>query len=187
MYAKNVRVEGASGGRHGLEFAAALAVKQARAAGSMFGTAKTEPSDCVGALGILANPNASNGDRSMAMNQLAAYFDALLEADHQRGEKLAAANEQIRALKVRIEQMERASAVRARARRPPMLMPRRVPAAGSHTGPKDGVVEAIEHAEWQVMRSLGKDVPPPGHVFVSVDEIERAGRNTLGSMKKGRK
>lgn len=159
--------------RNHLQYASGVAV--------LLGTPKATPSDLIAALGVLVNPNAEAGDKKTALDMLAAHFDPMIEAQSkadERAAKVKGALEQLQALKLRAEKLEKASTVRAVGQG----SLRKATAPRRPQSPKDSVVEEIERIERNFMRSLGKDVRPVP--ATSTDWIERAGQSTLGNSRK---
>src|SRR4051812_22078202 len=131
-----------------------------------------DPKELIAALGVLADPNASDEDKAAALDKLSAYFNSLLdsagtetpataseagdesgkekesaseigEKDEERSKEMASALAQIKALTDRIAKMEKASALGSAPRqKAPTVIPRVEPPAQ-----KDNVVSMIEAAE----------------------------------------
>lgn len=139
-----------------------------------------DPKELIAALGVYADPNASDEDKAAALEKLTAYFNSLLdqqaqaEADKvaaseaaekeaaakaseagkedEKSKEMASALAQIRTLTDRVAKMEKASAVGSAPRVPaPTVLPRVEPVVQ-----KDHVVSLIEAAERNTLRNLSK-------------------------------
>lgn len=137
-----------------------------------------DPKELIAALGVYADPNASDDDKAAALEKLTTFFNSLLdkqaeqaeaeaapdtaavtaaaseagESEDEPSKEMASALAQIRTLTERVAKMEKASAVgnapRAKA---PTVLPRSEPVP-----PKDHVVSLIEAAERNTLRNLSK-------------------------------
>lgn len=139
-----------------------------------------DPKELIAALGVYADPNASDEDKAAALEKLTAFFNSLLdqqaqaEADQvaaseaaekeaaakasaagqeeEKSKEMASALARIQSLTDRVAKMEKASAVGGAPRAPaPTVLPRVEPVV-----PKDHVVSLIEAAERNTLRNLSK-------------------------------
>jgi hypothetical protein len=135
-----------------------------------------DPKELIAALGVFADPNASDEDKAAALDKLTSYFNSLLddaeaepaaepaaeaaseaaaEDDKKKDEpatEMASALAQIKALTSRLAKVEKASAVGLAPRRAaPTVLPRVEPVVQ-----KDHIVSMIEAAERNTLRNLSK-------------------------------
>lgn len=141
-----------------------------------------DPKELIAALGVIADPNASDEEKAAALDKLSAYFNSLLDSSEteqtpetstetettsETGEgegdgegddkdkpskEMASALAQIKTLTERLAKMEKASAL---GRAPRAAAPTILPRT-EPPAPKDPVVSMIETAERNTIRNLSK-------------------------------